>query len=160
MPPSCNRLIKSVINPFTFANGTTQSQHQTSKLPKCSRRSEGTRQSVLLWRDAIPLSPLRILRGVSTCLNLNCSSAPPVSVWSTCVASANAVISHKTVHGSLVLGSHLDATALLAFCDSTEADKLFSASTRSAFSASNRRREFRTSAFAFVKSLLSCASWS
>ena len=105
--------------------------HQTSKLPKCAR------QSVLLWRDALPLSPLRILRGVSTSLNLNCSSAPPVSVWSTCVASTNAFTSHKTLHGSLMLRSHLDATALLAACDSTEADKLFSASTRSAFSASN-----------------------
>ena len=89
---------------------------------------------------------------MSTSLNLNCSSAPPVSVWSTCVALANAVITHKTVHGSLVLGSHLDATALLAACDSAEADKLFSASTRSAFSASNDVVNSATSAFAFVKS--------
>ena len=135
-----------MINPFTFASGSTQSQHQTSKLPKCAR------QSVLLWRDALPPSPLRILRGVSTSLNVNCSSAPSVSVWSTCVASANAVTSHKAIHESLVLRSHLDATALLAACDSTEADKLFSASTRSAFSVSNDVVNSATSAFALVKS--------
>ena len=48
---------------------------------KCARRDEGARQSVLLWRDALTLSPLRILRGSSTSLNLNCPSAPPISVW-------------------------------------------------------------------------------
>ena len=51
-----------------------------------------------------------------------------------------------------MLGSHLDATALLAACDSTEADKLFSASTRSAFSASNDNVNSATSTFALVKS--------
>ena len=50
------------------------------------------------------------LRSVSTSLNLNCPSAPPVSVWSTCVASANALTSPQTLHG-LVPESHLNATA-------------------------------------------------
>ena len=130
-----------------------KAQHQTSKLPKCAKRDEGARQSVFLWRDdALPLSPQRILQGVSTSLNLNCPSTPPVSVWSTCVASANALITHKTSHGSFVLGSHLDATVLLAACDSTKDDKRFSASTRSAFSASNDVANSDTSAFDFVKS--------
>ena len=77
------------------------------------------------------------LRGVSTSLNLNCSSAPPVCDWSTCVASANAFISSAK---PFTRASCSEATwtqlLLLAACDATEADKLFSASTRSVFSAS------------------------
>ena len=78
--------------PFTSRLELHQSQHQ-KKLRKCARRDARARQSVLPWRDILPLSPLRILRSVSTSLKLNCPSAPPVSDWSTCIAPANAFTS-------------------------------------------------------------------
>ena len=92
---------------------------------------------------------------MSTSLNLNCSSAPPVSEWSTCVASPNAFIfsanPSREPHARLSIWTQL---LLLAACDVTETDKLFSASTRSAFSASNDVVNSDMSAFA----LLSCSS--
>ena len=45
-------------------------------------------------------------------------------------------------------------------CGVTKAAKLFSAFARSAFSASQQRREYRQSVFAFSSALLNCASWS
>ena len=77
----------SVINPFTFAHGSTQVPAPNFKIAESARRDEGARLNVPPWRHALPMSPLRILRSVSTSLKLNCTSSPPVFDWSTCVAS-------------------------------------------------------------------------
>ena len=138
-------LINAVINAFTFANGSTQIPAPNFKI------AEKSEARVFLLGDSPYHCHHLGFCGVSTSLNLNCSSAPPVFDWGTCVTSANAFIySAKPFKRASCSETTWTQLLLMAACVATEADKFFSASTRSVLSI-NDAVNSATSAFAFVK---------
>ena len=106
---SCKRPNKSVMTPFTFANGSSPVPASNFQISKCARRAEQARQSSYLATRLIidtTSNPARCVDVSHQQMKLSwseniCPTTPPVF--------SRLQPLRKSLYGSLVIGSHSDA---------------------------------------------------